>query len=359
MCSDYAEAVTLLRELADEYERRGEAGALAGAQRRLALVHELRGQWEAALTAREAAAVAFSAAGLRAEAAIDRLAVATHLRAAGSYSAALGTLVSAKADAESSGRPDLLLRAEGLRGNLLSRLGQSREGIAAVRAALDQALEGSLSDTAADLQQRLADSLEHAGQYRAATARLRRRLSVLRDARSRRRRPVVPCLRHRGAIHPRRMGPHRRRVRGRARVPRGAACPGRGRRHARPGARDAGRAAAGPSAPAGESPHRHPDRARADGAVLVVGAVRAGEFRGVVCRGRRPGPAGPDPAGPDAGTPLQRADPAVDGRLLRRAGNGRRRPRVRGRAGRDGRDHRPARGDRRARPRAGRDPAGR
>src|SRR6266699_1983818 len=120
MCSEYAEAVTLLRELADGHERRGEAGALAGARRRLALVHEMRGQWEAALTAREAAAVAFSAAGLRAEAAVDRLAVATHLRAAGSYSAALGTLGTARADAESSGRTDLLLRAEGLRGNLLA-----------------------------------------------------------------------------------------------------------------------------------------------------------------------------------------------------------------------------------------------
>ena len=170
MCSEYAEAVTLLRELADGHERRGEAAALAVAQRRLALVHELRGQWEAALTAREAAAVAFSAAGLRAEAAIDRLAVAAHLRAAGSYSAALGTLATARADAEGSGRTDLLLRAEGLRGNLLARLGQSREGIAAVRAALDQALAASLPDTAADLQQRLADALEHAGDYRAATA---------------------------------------------------------------------------------------------------------------------------------------------------------------------------------------------
>ena len=170
MCSEYAEAVTLLRELADGHERRGDAGALAGAQRRLALVHELRGQWEAALTAREAAAVAFSAAGLRAEAAIDRLAVATHLRAAGSYSAALSTLGVARADAEDSGRTDLLLRAEGLRGNLLSRLGQWQEGIAAVRAALDQALAASLPDIAADLQQRLADSLEHAGDYHAATA---------------------------------------------------------------------------------------------------------------------------------------------------------------------------------------------
>src|SRR5690349_10496422 len=170
MCSEYAEAVTLLRELADGHERRGEAAALAGAQRRLALVHELRGQWEAALTAREAAAVAFSAAGLRAEAAVDRLAVATHLRAAGCYSAALDTLGTARADAEDSGRTDLLLRAEGLRGNLLARLGQSREGVAAVRAALDQALAASLTDTAADLQQRLADALEHAGDYRAATA---------------------------------------------------------------------------------------------------------------------------------------------------------------------------------------------
>lgn len=170
MCSEYADAVALLRELADGYEHRGDLGALAGCQRRLALTHELRGQWESALTAREAAAVAFSAAGRPAEAAIDRLAVATHLRAAASYSAALATLSAARTDAQASGRTDLLLRAEGLRGNLLSRLGQSREGIAAVRAALDQALAGTLSDTAAELQQRLADSLEHSGDYRAAAA---------------------------------------------------------------------------------------------------------------------------------------------------------------------------------------------
>jgi DNA-binding CsgD family transcriptional regulator len=170
MCSDYAEAVTLLREQADGHESRGDQGALAGVQRRLAIAHELRGQWESALTAREAAAVAFSAAGLRAEAAAERLAVATHLRAAGSYSAGLETLAAVRADAEASGRTDLVLRAEGLRGNLLSRLGRTREGIAVVRAALDQALAASLTDTAADLQQRLADSLEHSGDYRAATA---------------------------------------------------------------------------------------------------------------------------------------------------------------------------------------------
>ena len=170
MCSEYPDAITLLSELADGYQRRGALASLAGCQRRLAVAHELCGQWESALTARETAAVAFSAAGLPAEAAIDRLAVATHLRAAGSYSAGLYTLGAVRADAEKSGRADLALRAEGLRGNLLSRLGQSREGIAAVRTALDQALADSLPDTAAELHQRLADSLEHSGDYQAATA---------------------------------------------------------------------------------------------------------------------------------------------------------------------------------------------
>ena len=170
MCSEYAEAVTLLRELADGYQRRGDLPALASTHRRLALAHELRGQWESALAEREAAAMAYSAAGSPAEAVIDRLAMAAHLRSAASYSAALAALSAAEADAEASGRADLLLRVRGLRGNVLSRLGQAREGIAALRAALDQALAGSLSDTAAELQQRLADALEHSGDYRAAAA---------------------------------------------------------------------------------------------------------------------------------------------------------------------------------------------
>jgi DNA-binding CsgD family transcriptional regulator len=169
-CSQYADAVALLRELADGYEDRGDRAALAGTHRRLALVHELRGQWEPALTARETAATAFCAAGLPAEAAIDRLAVATHLRASASYSAALATLTAARADAEAGGQEELRLRAEGLRGNVLSRLGRPAEGIAAVRAALDTALGAELPDTAAELQQRLADAIEHSGDYRAAAA---------------------------------------------------------------------------------------------------------------------------------------------------------------------------------------------
>ena len=93
-----------------------------------------------------------------------------HLRSAASYSAALATLSVVRGDARAGDRKDLLLRAEGLRGNVLTRLGNAAEGVTAVRAALDEALDAELTDTAAELQQRLADSLEHSGDYQAATA---------------------------------------------------------------------------------------------------------------------------------------------------------------------------------------------
>jgi len=204
MCAEHAEAVTLLRELTDGYrgsaahpraaeddatqdraappratedhaareraaQDRAVQARLGGALRRLALAHELLGQWDAALAVREAAAVAFAAAGQPAEAAVERLAAAAHLRSAASFPAALDTLAAARPDAEASGRADLVLRIDGLRGNVLSRMGRVREGVAAVRAALDAALAEALAGPAAELHQRLADSLEHAGEYAAAT----------------------------------------------------------------------------------------------------------------------------------------------------------------------------------------------
>ncbi len=174
MCADHAESVSLLRELAESCQRAGDQRGLAAASRRLALAHEMLGQWDAALAAREAAAVAYSAAGDPAEAAAERLAAAMHLRSAAAFSAALDQLAAARADAEASGRTDLLLRIDGLRGNVLSRLGRAAEGIGAVRDALDRALAqvpgDELAGAAAELQQRLADALEHAGDYQAATA---------------------------------------------------------------------------------------------------------------------------------------------------------------------------------------------
>jgi hypothetical protein len=49
--------------------------------------------------------------------------MAAHLRSAASFSAALATLSAASADAQAAGRTDLLLRIQGLRGNVLSRQG--------------------------------------------------------------------------------------------------------------------------------------------------------------------------------------------------------------------------------------------
>jgi len=170
MSSQHAEALLRLRELAAGYERRGDVTAFAATTRRLATAHELCGQWSSARAAREKAALAFAATGMAAEAAVDWLAVAGHLRAAANYTAALAALETATANATASGRPDLVLRAAGLRGNVLARLGRSGEGVPAVRAALDRALLAELPDVAAELQQRLADSLEHSGDYQGAVA---------------------------------------------------------------------------------------------------------------------------------------------------------------------------------------------
>jgi DNA-binding CsgD family transcriptional regulator len=171
MRSERSTAIDLLRELADGHRATGDLPALAAAQRRLATVHELGGDWAAALAARETAAAAFRRAGRAGDAAADRLAIAVHLRGAARYSAALAALDKVLPDARAGDRADLVLRAEGLRGNVLSRLGRPGEGVPAVRAALDAALSRRDLDTAAELQQRLADSLEHGGDYDgAATA---------------------------------------------------------------------------------------------------------------------------------------------------------------------------------------------
>lgn len=173
LCSEHAAALQLLRSLADAHEASDEPLSLAAVRRRIATVYELSGDWAAALAAREAAASGFARAGERGEAAADRLAVAVHLRGAARYAEALAALDLLLPDARASGRSGLLLRAEGLRGNVLARLGRPGEGVPAVRASLDSALALSELETAAELQQRLADSLEHGGDYDGAEAAYR------------------------------------------------------------------------------------------------------------------------------------------------------------------------------------------
>jgi len=173
LCSEHAAAIELLQSLADAHEAAGDLVVLAAVRRRLATAHELRGDWAAALAAREAAATSFGQAGALGEAAADRLMVAAHLRGAARYSPAMTVLDLVLTDAKASGRADLVLRAEGLRGNVLARLGRLDEGVTAVRASLDSALALRELEVAAELQQRLADSLEHGGDYDGAAAAYR------------------------------------------------------------------------------------------------------------------------------------------------------------------------------------------
>ena len=90
------------------------------------------------------------------------------MRSAASFRAALEVLDIAEADAAAAARTDLACRIAGLRGNVLSRMGRADEGLPTVRDALDRALRLGLQVPAAEIYQRLADSLEHSGDYRAA-----------------------------------------------------------------------------------------------------------------------------------------------------------------------------------------------
>jgi DNA-binding CsgD family transcriptional regulator len=164
LAGDLGEAVATWREVVEGCARGDDPARLGAACRRLAGALELQGRWEDALAARERAAAAFSTAGSPADAASERIAVAVHLRSAASFEASLRLLRTAKDEASSAGRADLEARVLGLEGNVRVRMGQG-DALELVRAGLTMALEGNFTGPAAEIYQRLADSLEHAGDY--------------------------------------------------------------------------------------------------------------------------------------------------------------------------------------------------
>jgi DNA-binding NarL/FixJ family response regulator len=168
LAGDLAEAVPTWREVADGRRRDGDPLRLGNALRRLAGVLELQGRWQEALTSREHAAVAFTAAGLPADAAAERLVSAAHLRSAGSFRAAVSLLQIAGEQAREADRVDLQARILGHEGNARARMGEGRDAVEMVRGGLAMALEHGLTGAAAEIYQRLADALEHTGDYTAA-----------------------------------------------------------------------------------------------------------------------------------------------------------------------------------------------
>ena len=93
-----------------------------------------------------------------------------HLRSAGSFRAALSLLETAGQQARAAQRVDLQARILGHEGNARARMGQGQQGVELVRAGLAMAPEHGLAGPAAEIYQRLADALEHAGDYAGASA---------------------------------------------------------------------------------------------------------------------------------------------------------------------------------------------
>jgi len=163
-------AIRALTEVIEILEASGDRRRYAEAQRRLAASLELQGAWDRALTARQIASGAFADAGDLEQAAIERMAAAAKLRSAASFKAALELIATGKREAGSAGRRDIELRLVALEGNVIARAGNAEAGISIVRTALSDALAAGDFSTAAEAYQRLADSLEHAGDYPGARA---------------------------------------------------------------------------------------------------------------------------------------------------------------------------------------------
>jgi DNA-binding CsgD family transcriptional regulator len=168
LAGDLAEAIPAWRDVADGRRSDSDPIRLGMAQRRLAAVLELQGRWQEALASREQAALAFTTAGLPADAAAERLASAAHLRSAGSFRAAISLLQIAGEQAREARRVDLQARILGHEGNARARMGEGRGAVDLVRSGLAMALEHGLTAAAAEIYQRLADALEHTGDYTSA-----------------------------------------------------------------------------------------------------------------------------------------------------------------------------------------------
>ncbi len=177
---DLADASKAWRELAAACDRDADQQGYARAQRRLAAVQDLAGERDSAFASRRLAADAFAAAERPADAASERLAMADHHRRGARYGEAIELSAVAAEEAGAAKRADLQARALGLRGVAEAKGGHFEEGLAAVRAGLELALEEDLTPVAAELYQRLSLVLYDAADYRRAEEALDTALGLCR-----------------------------------------------------------------------------------------------------------------------------------------------------------------------------------
>ncbi len=180
LAGELAEAARAWREICTVRAEHGGRVEYAEAQRRLAAVHDLRGDRDVALAVRAAAAEAYARADRPAEAAVERLAMANYLRIAARHSEAVEMAEAAARDAELAERLDLRARALGLEGVARAKGGDFERGLTIVRTSLALALEHGLTPVAAELYQRLSIVLYDAADYRRAQETLDSALALCR-----------------------------------------------------------------------------------------------------------------------------------------------------------------------------------
>jgi DNA-binding NarL/FixJ family response regulator len=180
LAGEASEAAKAWRELAASCDRRGDAGGYGQAQRRLAGVHALTGERDAAFAARRLAAEAFASADQPAEAALERLAMADHHRWGARYGEAIELTELAMEEASRAARADLKARLLGLQGVAQAKGGEFEQGLASVQAGLALALEEDLTPVAAELYQRLSLVLYDGADYRRAEEALDTALGLCR-----------------------------------------------------------------------------------------------------------------------------------------------------------------------------------
>lgn len=165
LSGDHVEAARIWGDVTKARRALDDVPGVARAQRRLATVLEMQGDWRAAVDARISAAAAFGECGQPAEAATERLGAAYHLHNALQLTAALELVELAGSDAESASAPELMLRAKAIRGEIRAEMGEP-DGVEIAREALGAALSGGYTAVAADAYYCFAITLDHSAQYK-------------------------------------------------------------------------------------------------------------------------------------------------------------------------------------------------
>jgi DNA-binding NarL/FixJ family response regulator/tetratricopeptide (TPR) repeat protein len=166
----FGDALRAWREVAESAAGAADRLAAARALRKIANAHELNCDWARSVEARQDAMSAFAAGGDHAEAAVEGITAGIRLRVSARYAAAAEVVERAAVEAAASGREELKVRVAALQGNLVARRGRYPEGIAIIRAALEQALALDRPPLVGEIYQRLADAIERSSDFAAGAA---------------------------------------------------------------------------------------------------------------------------------------------------------------------------------------------